>query len=304
MMIIQRLLLIFRLPVITGFAFIISSLFLSGITLAQTAPLSVTTEQEGQKFHPPVGVFQPDLLTGSTSGSLLDIVKSADPVVQAVFAILGIASVLVWGIFFAKFIQIIMAKRQLSSICGALSQTDSLKDALLQHISGKDTALMLLHETGCEVRAAFLPDGSSTQSGLKERVALLLSAQEIQIIRQLSSGIGNLATISSTAPFIGLFGTVWGIMNSFIGIAQSNTTNLAVVAPGIAEALLATAAGLLAAIPAVIFYNFLVRAVNAYKLQLGILSSRIRQLISRDLDRGTLACLFETESQTAEARHA
>src|SRR3546814_1624005 len=80
-------------------------------------------------------------------------------------------------------------------------------------------------------------------------------------------GTGLLATIGATAPFVGLFGTVWGIMNSFIGIAASKTTNLAVVAPGIAEALLATALGLVAAIPAVVIYNHFSRQIGAYRAQ-------------------------------------
>ena len=93
--------------------------------------------------------------------------------------------------------------------------------------------------------------------GLKERVALLLERIELANSRKISRGTGVLATIGSTAPFVGLFGTVWGIMNSFIGISNAHTTNLAVVAPGIAEALLATALGLVAAIPAVVIYNVL-----------------------------------------------
>ncbi|MBT9531292.1 MAG: MotA/TolQ/ExbB proton channel family protein, partial [Pseudomonas sp.] len=92
------------------------------------------------------------------------------------------------------------------------------------------------------------------------------------------------ATIGSTAPFVGLFGTVWGIMNSFIGIAKSQTTNLAVVAPGIAEALLATALGLVAAIPAVVIYNVFARSITGYKAQVADASAQVLLLVSRDLD--------------------
>jgi biopolymer transport protein ExbB len=94
-----------------------------------------------------------------------------------------------------------------------------------------------------------------------------------------------LATIGSTAPFVGLFGTVWGIMNSFIGISKAQTTNLAVVAPGIAEALLATAFGLVAAIPAVVIYNVFSRQIAGYRGLLGDASAEIQRLVSRDLDR-------------------
>ena len=93
-----------------------------------------------------------------------------------------------------------------------------------------------------------------------------------------------LATIGAISPFVGLFGTVWGIMNSFIGIAQTQTTNLAVVAPGIAEALLATAIGLFAAIPAVVIYNIFARMIGSYKASLGDVAAQVLLLQSRDLD--------------------
>ena len=102
----------------------------------------------------------------------------------------------------------------------------------------------------------------------------------------MSRGTGVLATIGATAPFVGLFGTVWGIMNSFIGISKSQTTNLAVVAPGIAEALLATAFGLVAAIPAVIIYNHFTRSIAGYKSLVADASALVMRLLSRDLDRG------------------
>jgi len=101
----------------------------------------------------------------------------------------------------------------------------------------------------------------------------------------MTCGTGILATVGSIAPFVGLFGTVWGIMNSFIGISQSQTTNLAIVAPGIAEALLATALGLVAAIPAVMIYNAFTRSIAGYRLMLADTSAAVERLISRDLDR-------------------
>ena len=97
--------------------------------------------------------------------------------------------------------------------------------------------------------------------------------------------MGLLATIGATSPFVGLFGTVWGIMNSFIGISKSQTTNLAVVAPGIAEALLATAFGLAAAIPAVVIYNMFSRQIAGYRALMGDGSAEVLRLVSRDLDR-------------------
>src|SRR2546423_2150651 len=101
------------------------------------------------------------------------------------------------------------------------------------------------------------------------------------MVPQVPGGPKHLATIGATAPFVGLFGTVWGIMNSFIGISESHTTNLAVVAPGIAEALLATALGLVAAIPAVVIYNHLARVISGYRTLLGDASAQLLLMVSR-----------------------
>ena len=130
-----------------------------------------------------------------------------------------------------------------------------------------------------------LPDND----GIKERIASRLERLEASYGRRISRGTGVLATIGATAPFVGLFGTVWGIMNSFIGISKSHTTNLAVVAPGIAEALLATALGLAAAIPAVVIYNVFARSIAAYRALLGDAAAEVLRLASRDLDRPVTA---------------
>src|SRR2546429_8481148 len=123
--------------------------------------------------------------------------------------------------------------------------------------------------------------------GIKDRVATRLERAEANSGRRMARGTGVLATIGATAPFVGLFGTVWGIMNSFIGISESHTTNLAVVAPGIAEALLATALGLVAAIPAVVIYNHLARVIGGYSALLGDASAQLLLIISREGDRGS-----------------
>jgi biopolymer transport protein ExbB len=126
------------------------------------------------------------------------------------------------------------------------------------------------------------------RAGVQERIASRLERIEAASGRAMIRGTGILATVGATAPFVGLFGTVWGIMNSFIGISKSHTTNLAVVAPGIAEALLATALGLVAAIPAVVMYNMFSRWVAGYRALHADASAEIMRLISRDLDRGAL----------------
>jgi biopolymer transport protein ExbB len=128
------------------------------------------------------------------------------------------------------------------------------------------------------------PDRSDRE-GIRERLAATIERIEATVGRQLGRGTGILGTIGATAPFVGLFGTVWGIMNSFIGISRAHTTNLAVVAPGIAEALLATALGLVAAIPAVIIYNHFARRTRSYLELVNRASGAIGRLLSRDLDR-------------------
>jgi biopolymer transport protein ExbB len=122
-------------------------------------------------------------------------------------------------------------------------------------------------------------------AGVKERVASLLEGMAALEARRIARGLSLVATIGSTAPFVGLFGTVWGIMHSFIGISAANATSLAVVAPGIAEALLATACGLVAAIPAVVIYNHFARAVGAYRGLVSETAASVLRLLSRDLDR-------------------
>jgi biopolymer transport protein ExbB len=141
-----------------------------------------------------------------------------------------------------------------------------------------------MHAAGREIRLS----ANLRTDGLKERIALQLERIEMAVSRRISRGTGVLATIGSTAPFVGLFGTVWGIMNSFIGISNAHTTNLAVVAPGIAQALLATAFGLVAAIPAVMIYNVLARQTAHYRAYLGDASAQVMRLVSRDLDRAKL----------------
>jgi biopolymer transport protein ExbB len=131
-----------------------------------------------------------------------------------------------------------------------------------------------------------LSDAAADKEGLKERIVSRLERIEAAFSRRIGRGTGVLATIGATAPFVGLFGTVWGIMNSFIGISKSHTTNLAVVAPGIAEALLATALGLAAAIPAVVIYNLFARQITNYRAALADVSTEVLRLVSRNIDRG------------------
>ncbi len=205
---------------------------------------------------------------------------SADIVVKAVMIGLVLASVATWTVWLAKTIEIARAKRRARAALIALSRASSLSDVALDAAAGP--AGDFVAAAMAEIR---LSGDAAERDGLKERIASRLERIEAASGRKISRGTGVLATIGATAPFVGLFGTVWGIMNSFIGISKSHTTNLAVVAPGIAEALLATAFGLAAAIPAVVIYNAFARSTAGYRALLGDTSAEVLRLVSRDLDR-------------------
>lgn len=213
---------------------------------------------------------------------------AADWVVKAVMSGLALASLVTWLILVAKLLEIAGAKtrarRALSAIIGAQTLEGAVKT--LQRRRGVGAILVAAAQE--EVRMSFDALDHAGSTGLKERVSSRLGRIQAAAGRRLSRGTGILATIGSTAPFVGLFGTVWGIMNAFIGISESQTTNLAVVAPGIAEALLATAIGLVAAIPAVIVYNAFARAIAAYRQTLADMAAGIERLVSRDLDYRTV----------------
>ena len=207
--------------------------------------------------------------------------QNADVVVKAVMIGLAIASIITWTIWIAKGFELLGAKRRLRGEIAALKKSVSLKDAADKADKPGTLAHVLIHDALEEMH---LSANAREKEGIKERVSFRLERLVAASGRNMSSGTGVLATIGSTAPFVGLFGTVWGIMNSFIGIAKTQTTNLAVVAPGIAEALLATALGLVAAIPAVVIYNVFARSIAGYKAQVSDASAQVLLLVSRDLD--------------------
>jgi biopolymer transport protein ExbB len=208
---------------------------------------------------------------------------TADIVVQAVIIGLAFASVVTWTVWLAKSIELYRARRKLTRGLTEIAAERSLSEAFARLGDNNGLFSALIRESLRELRlSADIPD----KVGIKERVASRLARVEIAAGRDMNRGTGLLATIGATAPFVGLFGTVWGIMNSFVGISKAQTTNLAIVAPGIAEALLATAVGLFAAIPAVIIYNQFARSIGAYRNLSGDASAEVLRLVSRDLDRG------------------
>ncbi|QLG96166.1 tonB-system energizer ExbB [Pseudomonas yamanorum] len=207
--------------------------------------------------------------------------QNADIIVKIVMIGLAIASVITWTIWIAKGFELLGAKRRLRTEIVNLKKATTLKEASESAAKKGTLAHLLVHDALEEMR---LSANSREKEGIKERVSFRLERLVAACGRNMSNGTGVLATIGSTAPFVGLFGTVWGIMNSFIGIAKTQTTNLAVVAPGIAEALLATALGLVAAIPAVVIYNVFARSIAGYKAQVSDASAEVLLLVSRDLD--------------------
>ncbi|MFA6154149.1 tonB-system energizer ExbB [Mesorhizobium sp.] len=209
---------------------------------------------------------------------------AADIIVKAVMVGLAFASLVTWTIWLAKSLEIFGGKLRIRLAVRAIGEAATLRQAssALDRNSGPGVLLLRAAEEETALSAGALDHVSG--DGLKERVTSRLSRIEAAAARRMSRGTGVLATIGSTAPFVGLFGTVWGIMNAFIGISQAQTTNLAVVAPGIAEALLATAMGLVAAIPAVVIYNVFARSIAGYRQILADASAGVERLVSRDLD--------------------
>jgi biopolymer transport protein ExbB len=244
---------------------------------AQAAPSSDATATPGER----------DKLLKAAAAQLHDLspwsmFMSADVLVKAVMIGLAFASLVTWTIFIAKMIEFAVIQRKLRSALAKIAEARSLAEAQFA-LGAKGSVLASL--LAAAMREARLSAGISSDTGIKERAASRFSEIVRAEARRVRLGMGLLATIGATSPFVGLFGTVWGIMNSFIGISKAQTTNLAVVAPGIAEALLATAIGLVAAIPAVIIYNHFTRVSKGYMELVSRASGAAGRLLSRDLDR-------------------
>ncbi|MGX0893172.1 biopolymer transport protein ExbB [Pseudomonas sp. ADAK2 TE3594] len=251
-----------------------------------TSSLPPEVQKALAEFGEQAKLMEEQLEEGNSLGMAHDLspwgmYQNADIIVKIVMIGLAIASIITWTIWIAKGFELIGAKRRLRVEIAHLKKAATLKEASATAAKEGTLANLLVHDALEEMR---LSANSREKEGIKERVSFRLERLVAACGRNMSSGTGVLATIGSTAPFVGLFGTVWGIMNSFIGIAKTQTTNLAVVAPGIAEALLATALGLVAAIPAVVIYNVFARSIAGYKAQVSDASAEVLLLVSRDLD--------------------
>lgn len=223
--------------------------------------------------------------------SLYGLFMIAHPVVKVVMIGLFIASVLSWAILISKLIYFSALNRRTTNFLNEFRQSNAPLQDMSKSISGKDRttpAAAMVEAAASEIDLTFAQGPASSgekRDHLTQRIGSAMSIAQASKSAELGSGMAFLATTGSIATFVGLFGTVWGIMYSFIGIAKSKSTNLAVVAPGIAEALLATAIGLFAAIPAVIFYNIFARRIAAYNQRLDSFSSELLVRVSRQLDQ-------------------
>ena len=215
--------------------------------------------------------------------SLWDLVQSSGPLPKAVMAILVVFSLFSWAVIFSKWAVFRRARSANRAFLRAFRKATTLDAIAAASEQFRRAPLVVVFDFGySEVSRQMKSRGSVTNPLALERTLQLGMSEEIT---RLERNMSILATTATVSPFIGLFGTVWGIMDSFIGISKAHTTNLAVVAPGIAEALLATALGLVAAIPAVMIYNMLARSTAHYRALLGDASALVMALVSRDLER-------------------
>ncbi|MGA5656754.1 MULTISPECIES: tol-pal system-associated acyl-CoA thioesterase [Rahnella] len=257
------------------------------VTSAAAQPATADTPAPASADATPAPLMQPAPTEATpvipTDLSVLGMYHHADVVVKTVMIGLLLASVVTWALLFSKGAEVFSGKRRMRREFDALSSVRTLDEAAEQaeSFAASSISAQMIRDAQNELE---LSAGSTDNNGIKERTGFRLERRVSAAGRYMGRGNGILATIGAISPFVGLFGTVWGIMNSFIGIAQTQTTNLAVVAPGIAEALLATAVGLIAAIPAVVIYNIFARTITSYRHQVGDVAAQIILLQGRDLD--------------------
>jgi len=259
---------------------------------AQSGPIAAPTgpTAQSQALAPPPGVGASSAPAGDVTGgfSIVPMFLRADIVVKVVMVLLLLASLWSWTIIFNKLIILSSLKRKARKFEKVFWSGQSLDELYQQFGSRNDHPLAAMFIAGLrEWRRGFESTGGVREAmlpGIKERIEKAMSATILRETDGIEKQLGLLATIGSVSPFVGLFGTVWGIMNSFSAIAARHDTTLAVVAPGIAEALFATAMGLLAAIPAVIFYNRFVAEIGRYVNSLDAFADEFSAILSRQLD--------------------
>ena len=222
--------------------------------------------------------------------SPLQLFEQADFIVKSIMVVLVLASLASWGVIIDKLLRFSRLRRNAIAWTGALAGQRSLA-RLAQELkqNTQDPFARIYHAIVDEWHTSHrqhLHVDAAGRDSLKERINRVGQISSNVEVEQLQKGLSILATVGSVATFVGLFGTVWGIMNAFQGIAASNSTSLAVVAPGIAEALFATALGLVAAIPAVVAYNRASGDLNSYAARLSTLVGLVEVQLSRQLEAG------------------
>jgi biopolymer transport protein TolQ len=258
----------------------------------QSAPIAAPSGPvaQSQALAPPPGMAGSNAPAGDVAGSfsIVSMFLRADIVVKAVMILLLLASLWSWTIIFNKLFILSSLKRKARRFEKVFWSGQSLDELYQQFGARNDHPLAAMFIAGLrEWRRGFESTGGVREAmlpGIKERIEKSISATILRETDGIEKQLGLLATIGSVSPFVGLFGTVWGIMNSFSAIAARHDTTLAVVAPGIAEALFATAMGLLAAIPAVIFYNRFVAEIGRYVNSLDAFADEFSAILSRQLD--------------------
>ena len=259
---------------------------------AENTTTTTTTTAPADAAAPVAASDTPAAAKGPSKHGAVQMFIDATPVPKTVMIGLLLASVFTWTLLIIKIFEFSSLNKStnnfLEAFRGARSISDINRIATSEEFEGNPMADMAAAASG-EVelsRQAGLQVGGEHRGSTMDRANSAVAAVQAGLGKRLSSGMQFLASVGSSGPFIGLFGTVYGIMNSFIGIADSGTTNLAAVAPGIAEALLATGIGLFAAIPAVIFYNYFQTRISAYGSRTEGFVAELMNAISRQLDKG------------------
>ena len=257
----------------------------AGFVLAQVGadPASVPATQLADE---PTAEVAASLATGERFG-VREMFTQADLVVKSVMVLLVLMSLLSWAILFEKLITFASARRKNNQFLRLFRAGET---AEAEQRANHSALGRMWFAAQAELRHFNQHRGSNASADqinrLLQRMALTASIVQERDLARLGGMMGVLATIGATAPFIGLFGTVWGILNSFAGIATAKSASLAVVAPGIAEALLATALGLFAAIPAVMIFNKFARDINGFVGSLDNFSAELLASVSRQFDEG------------------
>lgn len=274
------------------FALLIAVMMVAPAAAQETAPAQIEPAQiepaqiEPTQIEPALHATRAPEPAASIAHDLspVGMFMAADWVVKGVMIGLALATDTVLVLWLGKTLELWGARRRARNGLKLLAASTRLEDAIIAFQGERGAIALMVRAAEDEARLSLGALDYAGSDGMKDRIASRLQRLSAGAGRRLQRGTGILATVGAVAPFVGLFGTVWGIMNSFVSIAETQTTNLAVVAPGIAEALLATAIGLVAAIPAVVIYNGFARAVTGYRQILTDAGATIERLVSRDLD--------------------